>query len=91
MSVKLREPMVIRRFVKNNKGEFVEGVLKEYGGKLIFDLRSHFTDRAGKTSPSKKGLALLVDKLPELHRTVAEAEKVARELGLLDHESEAVE
>jgi Transcriptional Coactivator p15 (PC4) len=80
----LPEPVEVAKFWKNRKGDAVIVTLKEYGGKIIVDVRSNFTTKDGKFHPTSKGLALVVLRLPELAAAVNKALAKAKELGLLD-------
>jgi hypothetical protein len=87
MSVKLPEPIEVAKFWRNRRGESIHVILKEFEGRAIIDIRTHFTDRSGITQPTRRGLALLVAKLPELLKAIQKANARAVELGLLDDES----
>jgi hypothetical protein len=87
--VTLQEPVEVAKFWKNRKGEAVIVTLKDFNGRSIVDIRTHFTTKDGKFQPTGKGLALLVLRLPELAAAVQKALKHARELGLLDDEGGA--
>jgi hypothetical protein len=50
--------------------------------------RKHYTDSAGKLSPTKKGLSIVVHRLPDLCAGIAKAERLARELNLINQSSE---
>jgi hypothetical protein len=74
----------IAKFWRNRKHEAVIVSLREYGGRCILDARVHFEDKDGRFQPSKKGLSIVVARLPELAAAIAKALVKARELGLLD-------
>jgi transcriptional coactivator p15 (PC4) len=84
---KLAEPVEIAKFWKNRKGEAVIVTLKDFDGRTIVDIRTHFTTKDGKFQPTGKGLALMVLRLPELAAAVNKALAKAREIGLLDDEA----
>ncbi len=80
----LPEPVEIAKFWRNRKHEAVLVSLREYGGRCILDARVHFEDKEGRLQPSKKGLSILVARLPELAAAITKALAKARELGLID-------
>jgi hypothetical protein len=80
----LPEPVEIAKFWRNRKHEAVIVSLREYGGRCILDARVHFEDKDGRFQPSKKGLSIVVARLPELAAAIALALVKARELGLID-------
>jgi hypothetical protein len=79
----LAEPVVIARFWRNRKGEAIVVQLREYGGRAILDARVHFTTKDGRLQASKKGLSVVVARLPELAAALVQSLAKARELGLL--------
>jgi Transcriptional Coactivator p15 (PC4) len=81
--VTLPEPIEIAKFWKNRKGEAVIVTLKDYEGRTIIDIRTHFTTKEGKFQPTGKGLAVMALRLPELHAAVTKALAKAKELGVL--------
>jgi Transcriptional Coactivator p15 (PC4) len=83
----LAEAVVVAKFWRNRKGEAVIVQLRAFEGHAIVDARVNFTDSEGHLRPSKKGLSLAVRRLPELAAALAEAERKARELGLLSAEA----
>lgn len=78
-----RLPVAVSAIPKGD-GE-VRVTLADFKGALVVDVRlfEPFT-MARARSPTKKGIALGLRKLPELARALAPAEAVARQLGLLD-------
>jgi hypothetical protein len=84
---KLAEPVEVAKFWKNRKGDAVIVTLKDFDGRTIVDIRTHFTTKDGKFQPTGKGLALMVLRLPELAAAVNKALAKAREIGLLDPEA----
>ena len=83
----LSEPIIIAEFWANRRGHSVRIQLREFEGRLIVDMRKHFTDNAGRLQATRKGLALLVNRLPELADGVNRALAKARELGLIKAEA----
>jgi hypothetical protein len=79
----LAGPIVVAEFWANRCGESIRVQLRESEGRLIVDMRKHFTDSDGRLQATKKGLALLINRLPELADGVNRALVKARELGLI--------
>jgi hypothetical protein len=86
----LPEPIVISKIWKNRRrNESVHVTLSEYEGRCLINVRVYCTGTDGIDRPTAKGVAIGIRKLPELARALVRAEAKARELGLLDVESEA--
>jgi len=85
----LAEPIEVAKFWRNRRGEAVIVSLREYEGRALIDCRVHFTNKEGRLQPSSKGLSLVAARLPDLHAAISKASVKAKELGLLDDESEA--
>jgi len=79
----LPEPIIVDQFWANRRGESIRVQLSEYEGRLIVDVRKHFTNGEGKLQATRKGLALAVIRLPDLARAINKALAKARELGLV--------
>ena len=71
----------IGRIEKNSREE-IRVSLTEFKGHQLIDLRVYALD-GDDANPTKKGIAVKVDKLPELARLLTEAEAEARRRGLL--------
>ena len=55
-----------RFMAKNNRADI--GIyVSEYNGNNYLHVREHYTDKAGDKKPTKKGVALSLDKAVELH------------------------
>lgn len=80
----LAEPIEIAKFWKNRKGEAIIVTLKEFQGRALIDIRTHFTTKDGKFQPTSKGLALMALRLPELAKAINKALAKAKELGLIE-------
>jgi Transcriptional Coactivator p15 (PC4) len=80
----LREPIEIGKFFKNRAGDIIAVQLKEYEGVPFVDVRQFFTGDDGVTRPTKKGVTVVVRKLPELAAAINKALERARAIGLLD-------
>jgi len=75
---------VVATFYKNSR-EQVQVLLRNYKGKDLIDLRVFWTQDSKEWLPSKKGLALTVDKLPVL---LAALHKAAELVGEVDSDPE---
>jgi hypothetical protein len=79
----LSEPVIVSEFWANRRGETIRVQLREFEGHALIDLRKHFTDEAGKLRATKKGLALVIARLPELATAINQALAKAHALGLI--------
>ncbi len=68
--------------IEKNAREEIRASFSEFKGHQLIDLRVYAVD-GDDASPTKKGIAVKVDKLPELARLIADAESEARRRGLL--------
>jgi transcriptional coactivator p15 (PC4) len=77
-------PLVVAYLTKNQR-ETVRIALDEFRGVRLIDMRvmAPLGDPGGTLVPTKKGLCLRVDLLPELLEAIQKAEQEARRLGLL--------
>lgn len=81
----LAQPFTVAKLWKNRgRRESVHVTLSEYEGRPLINVRVYSTGTDGVDRPTPKGLAMAVNKLPELARALAKAEVKARELGLLE-------
>ena len=55
---------------KRNATEEVRATVRTYRGRQYMDMRIYYLDDAGEYKPTKKGINLSVDLLPELTRMV---------------------
>jgi Transcriptional Coactivator p15 (PC4) len=85
--VSLAEPIIVAEFWANRRGESIRVQLREFEGIAILDVRKHYTAADGVLRPTKKGLSLVIRRLPDLAAAIAKAERQARELGLLGQEA----
>jgi hypothetical protein len=83
----LPEPVIVARFWANRRGEAIFIQLREYEGRALVDVRKHFTAKDGTMQPTKKGLSIVVARLPELAAALTKAAAKAVELGLLEGEA----
>jgi transcriptional coactivator p15 (PC4) len=91
--VTLPEPLTIAKFWKSprDRTAHVRVGLSEHMGYPLINIRVWQTGSDGIDRPTVKGIALNVRKLPDLHAAVTKALAKAREIGLLDDDSEAGE
>lgn len=74
----MEKEKIVARFEKNSKEE-VRAVLTEFRGHRVADLRIYFRpDKGGEMIPSKKGLSLTLDLLPELKQAVLALEEAVK-------------
>ena len=67
---------------KRNPTEEVRATLKEFRGRRYLDLRIYYQDDAGEWKPTRKGVSLSTDFMPELKEAILALE------GALNAESE---
>ncbi len=81
----MTEPIVIAVLPKNRR-EALRIALDHYRGANLVDLRVvvELSETSGLAIPTRKGLAVRVEMLPDLIAALAQAEAKARELGLLE-------
>ena len=80
--VTLPDPLEVDSFWRNRRHEAVVSTLSTFEGRNIFDVRVHAM-KDGRLVPTRKGVAVVVLRLPDLHRAISKALKQAMELGLL--------
>jgi len=74
------ETQLIHSFKKNDTEE-IRIIFREYKDRYYIDLRLFFwIEERGEMCPSKKGLTLGVDFLPELKLGICKLEKIARQV-----------
>jgi hypothetical protein len=76
-------PVIAGKFWANRRGEACIVSIREYEGAVVIDVRKNYTGADGKLAPTKKGIALVVRKLPELVKAINKAHRIAVELGLI--------
>jgi hypothetical protein len=64
---------------KRNPTEEVRATLKEFRGRRYLDLRIYYQDDAGEWKPTRKGVSLSTDFMPELKEAVMALEKALEE------------
>ena len=76
--------------VSKNQIEEVRVTLGEFQGHDLVSARVYATrDASGERVPTKKGLTLSIQKLPDLIEALQEAEREARAAGLLESSAAA--
>ncbi|KJC35643.1 hypothetical protein UP09_30935 [Bradyrhizobium sp. LTSP885] len=84
----LDEPLEVDKFWRNRRHDAVVTSLATFEGKNIVSVRTFVMDKkSGKLVPTRKGLSILVLRLPELAKAINKALAKAQELGLLDGEA----
>jgi hypothetical protein len=76
-------PIEVAKFFKNRHKDVIVITLSTYKDRNLVDIRQHFTNAEGQNRPTKTGVAMVVQRLPDLLKALVKAEKQARELGLL--------
>lgn len=81
----MTEPIVIAVLPKNRR-EALRIALDHYRGTNLVDLRVvvEVSETSGLATPTRKGVAVRLEMLPDLIAALAQAEAKARELGLLE-------
>jgi hypothetical protein len=72
--------------IRRNMREEIRVTLGEWNGRPVFGIRAWFQASDGTMRPSKDGLTLRADLLPKLARALADAEREARNRGVLANE-----
>ncbi|MFH1438288.1 MAG: transcriptional coactivator p15/PC4 family protein [Pseudomonadota bacterium] len=55
---------------KKTATEEVRAIIREYRGRLYFDLRVYYVDNDGEWRPTRKGIALSAEFLPEIKQCI---------------------
>lgn len=79
----ITEPVKAYQEWINRRHDALTGVLSALNGTNIADLRKYAMNREGKLVPTAKGIAVKVNKLPQLLEAVQKLIEKAQELGLL--------
>jgi len=74
---------VIAEFAKNSR-ETIRVGLTKYNGHELFDLRSWIDGPDGELKPTKSGLTIRTELLPQLEAAIKKATQEARAAGLID-------
>jgi hypothetical protein len=70
----MAEDKVVASF-KRNPTEEVRAGIKEFKGRRYIDLRIYYMDDQGEWKPTRKGISLATDFMPELRNAVDNIEK----------------
>ena len=81
----LSEPVTVSRFWKSRAHDAIVVELSTYENRNVVDVRTYIMHE-GKLRPTKRGISLVVLRLPDLAKAVNRALAKAKELGLLDGE-----
>ena len=82
----LVEPIIVAEFWANRHGNSVRIQLRAVEGRPVIDIRRYFTNKDGHLRPSKKGICVVIARLPDLASGISKALAKAQELGLLADE-----
>lgn len=74
----MAEDRVVATF-KRNPTEEVRAGIKEFKGRRYIDLRIYYMDDQGEWKPTRKGISLATDFMPELKAAVERLEKELEE------------
>jgi hypothetical protein len=85
--VTLPDPLEVDSFWRNRRHEAVVSTLSTFEGRNIFDIRVHAM-KDGRLVPTRKGVAIVVLRLPDLAKAVTKALAKAKALGLIDDEGD---
>ena len=70
----MAEDKVVAQF-KRNPTEEVRAGIKEFKGRRYLDVRIYYMDDQGEWKPTRKGISLATDFMPELKNAVEALEK----------------
>ena len=76
---------VVGSFHKNSQ-EVVKVTLDEFHGREVVDIRAYFSDVNGEWQPSRKGITLSIECIPELLEIVRMAKVTLIDNGRLEDE-----
>lgn len=80
----LAEEIVIAQIWKGRRRvNHVRITLKRFEGRPIVDIRQYFVNAEGRSQPTTRGVALGIDKLPEIARALEKACGRALDLNLI--------
>jgi hypothetical protein len=83
----LSEPLIIDQWWQTRGGKAIRLTVSTYAGRNLLDLRSWYTADDGRLKPGK-GFCAEAKHLPRLTKAFAKAEAQARELHLIDDDSD---
>jgi hypothetical protein len=88
--ITLLEPIEVAKFWKGRRRDKAIIVsLSTYEQTDIINVREHFVGADGIMLPTTKGVAMSVNRLPELSAALCKALEKARELGLIEADEKA--
>jgi hypothetical protein len=77
----MAEDKVVSSF-KRNPTEEVRAGIKEFKGRKYIDIRIYYIDDQGEWKPTRKGISLATDFMPELKEAV---EAIEKELKIMEN------
>jgi hypothetical protein len=81
----LAEPLVVFQMWKGRqRNECIRLTVSRHHGKAVADLRIFFTTQSGHMQPTKKGVTVAIEKLPDLRKALEKAEARAIALDLIE-------
>jgi Transcriptional Coactivator p15 (PC4) len=81
--VTLPEPIEWRFWKNRLRRDAIVVSLSTYENRNLISVRTYTTSQDGKMLPTAKGVAMAVERLPELAAALAKAVRKAKELGIL--------
>jgi len=87
--ITLAEPIEWRLWKNRQRRDAIVVSISTFEGRNLIDVRQYFTNEQGQMRPTAKGIALAIDRLPELAKMMDKALRKAIELKLIDDDSEA--
>jgi hypothetical protein len=76
-------PDILVGCIAKNANEEVRVQIRKWKGFDLVDVRTHYRSAVGDHRPSKEGISLRLEKLPEFAAIITEAEAEAKRLRLL--------
>lgn len=80
----LTEPLKIAEFQRNRRNETVRVSLEPFEDRTLLHVRQYYLAKDGTMQPTRKGVCIAVQLLPELESAIAKATEKARELGMIE-------
>ncbi|RXG86502.1 transcriptional coactivator p15/PC4 family protein [Bradyrhizobium zhanjiangense] len=82
-------PIEIAKFWKNRaRNESLHVSLSEYEGHCLINVRLYTTGSDGIDRPTQKGVAMGIQKLPDLARALNRAVAIAKKMGLIAEDAQ---
>ena len=80
---------LIAEFEKNSQ-EVIRVQLREFRGHQLLDVRVFYhPEEGGEVRPSKKGISVTAELVPQIRKAIEEGEKALREAGVLGGDTPA--